>query len=75
MDGFIRRYFLIELIRILHRAVFDTGRTPRAFVLDNVSRLLDQGYIEVSCFPFYTANFSKCQNLYIRMPADLDQFG
>jgi len=32
MDGFILRYFLIKRIGILHRAVFYTGRTPRAFV-------------------------------------------
>ncbi len=33
MDGFILRYFLIKLIRVFDRAVFDTGRTTRAFVL------------------------------------------
>ena len=75
MDGFIRRYFLIELIRILDRAVFCTGRTTRTFVLNNVSGLLGQGYIKVSCFPFDTVNFSIRQNLYVWVPADLDQFG
>ena len=75
MDGFILRYFLIILIRVHDRAVFYTGRTTRAVVFYNVSGLLDQGYLEVSCFPFYTVNFSKGQDLYIWMPADLDQFG
>ena len=75
MDGFILRYFLIKLIRVFDRAVFYTGSTTRAFVLYNVSGLLDQGYLEVSCFPFYTVNFSIGQDLYIGMPADLDQFG
>ena len=75
MDGFILRYFLIKLIRVLDRAVFYTGSTTRAFVLYNVSGLLDQGYLKVSCFPFYTVNFSIGQDLYIGMPADLDQFG
>ena len=75
MDGFILRYFLIKWIRAFDRAVCYTGRTTRAFVLYNVSGLLGQGDRKVSCFPFYTVNFSKCQNLYIWMPADLDQFG
>ncbi|MBA7713778.1 hypothetical protein ES703_122788 [subsurface metagenome] len=75
MDGFILRYFLIKLIRVHDRAVFYTGSTTRAFVLYNVSGLLDQGYLKVSCFPFYTLNFSIGQDLDVGMPADLDQFG
>jgi len=75
MDGFILRYFLIKLIRVLDRAVFYTGSTTRAFVLYNVSGLLDQGYLKLSCFPFYTVNFSIGQDLDVGMPADLDQFG
>ena len=75
MDGFIRRYVLIVWIRDLDRAVLYTGSTPRAFVLYNVSGLFIQGDLEVSCFPFYSVNFSIGQDLYIGMPADLDQFG
>ena len=75
MDGFIVRYFLVELIGVLNRAIFYTGRTTRTFLLDNVSGLLGQGYLKISCLPLYTVNFSVCQNLYIWMPADLDQFG
>jgi len=75
MDGFILRYFLIKLIRVFDRAVFYTRRTTRAFALYNISGLFDQGYLEVSCFSFYTVNFSIAQDLYIGMPADLDQFG
>ncbi len=75
MDGFILRYFLIELIRVFDRAVFDTGRTTRAFALYNISGLFNQGDLEVPCFSFYTVNFSIRQDLYIGMPADLDQFG
>ncbi len=75
MDGFILRYFPIKLVRILDRAVFYAGRTTRAFVLYNVSGLLDQGYPKISCLSLYTVNFSIGQDLYIRMPADLDQFG
>jgi hypothetical protein len=63
------------LIRVHDRAVFHTGSTTPAFVLYNVSGLFNQGYPEVSCFPFYTVNFSIGQDLYIGMPADLDQFG
>ena len=66
---------MIVWIRDLDRAVLYTGSTTLAFVLYNVSGLLDQGYLKVSCFPFYTVNFSIGQDLYIGMPADLDQFG
>ncbi len=75
MDGFILRYFLIKLIRVFDRAVFYTGSTTRALALCNISGLFNQGYLEVSCFSFYTVNFSIGQDLYIGMPADLDQFG
>jgi hypothetical protein len=75
MDGFILRYFLIKLIRVFDRAVFYAGRTTRAFALYNISGLFNQGYLEVSCFPYYTVNFSIRQDLYIGIPADLDQFG
>ena len=66
---------MIVWIWDLDRAVLYTGRTTRAFVLYNVSRLFIQGDLEVSCLPFYTVNFSIGQDLYIGMPADLDQFG
>ena len=75
MDGFIRRYVLIIWIRDQDRAVFYTGCTTRAFVLYNVSGLFSKRYLEVSCFPFYTIRFSIGKDLYIGMPADLDQFG
>ncbi len=75
MDGFILRYFLIKLIRVFDRAVFDTGRTTRAFVLQDIPGFPDQRYLKVSWFPCYTVNFSIGQNLDIGMPADLDQFG
>ena len=66
---------MIVWIRDLDRAVLYTGSTPRAFVLYNVSGLFIQGDLEVSCFPFYSVNFRIGQDLYIGMPADLDQFG
>ena len=75
MDGFVLRYLLIKLIRVLDRAVLYTGSTTGAFVLYDISGFFNQGYLEVSCFPFYTVNFSIGQDLYIGMPADLDQFG
>jgi hypothetical protein len=66
---------LIVGIRDLDRTVLYTGRATRAFSLYNVSGLFVQGDLEVSCFSFYTVNFSVGQDLYIGMPADLDQFG
>jgi len=75
MDGFVLRYLLIEFVRVMNRAVFSTGRAPRAPVLYDVPGVLDQRDPEVSRFAFDTVNFSMCQDLYVRMPADLDQFG
>jgi hypothetical protein len=75
MNGFILRYLLIKLIRVFDRAVFYAGRTTRAFALYNVSGLFSQGDLKVSCFPDDTINLSIRQDLYIGMPADLDQFG
>jgi hypothetical protein len=57
MDGFVLRKLLVEWIGVVDRAVFDTGRAPGAFVLDNVPGLFNQADLEVSCFPFDTVNF------------------
>jgi hypothetical protein len=75
MDGFIVRYFLIILIRVFGRAILYTSSTTGAFVLQDISGLFNQRYLEVSFFPCYTVNFSIRQDLYIGMPADLDQLG
>jgi hypothetical protein len=74
MDGFILRYFLIILVRVFGRAVFYARSTTRAFILKNIPWLSSQGYLKVSYFPFYTVDFSIGEDLYIGMPADLDQF-
>ena len=75
MNGFVFRYFLVKGVRVFHRAVFYTGRTPRASILDNVSGLFCQGDLKVPGDPFDTVDFGKGENLYVWMPADLDQFG
>jgi len=75
MDGFVLRYLLIEFVRVMNRAVFSTGRAPRAPVLYDVPGVLDQRDPEVSRLAFDTVNFGMRQDLYVRMPADLDQFG
>jgi len=66
---------LIIWIRYHDRTVLYTGSTTRAFVQINISGLFNQRYREVSCFALYTVNISIGQDLYIGMPADLDQFG
>ncbi len=75
MDGLVIGYILIEWIGKLHRAGFYTGSTAHAFVFDDVPGLLGQSYLESPLFPFYTVYFSIGQNLYVRLPVDLDQFG
>jgi hypothetical protein len=66
---------LIVWIRDLDGAVLYTGRTTCAIVLYNVSGLFIQGDLEIPCLPFDAVYFSISQDLYVRMPADLDQFG
>jgi hypothetical protein len=75
VDGLILGYFLVIFIRILDRAVFDTYCTTRALLLQDIPGFLRQRYGKVSCFPFDTVNFGIRKNFYVRMPADLDQFG
>ena len=75
MDGLVVRYLLIESIRVLDGAVFYTGRTTGAFVLQDVPGPLDQGDPKVSRLAFYTGNVSIGQDFYVGVPADLDQFG
>jgi hypothetical protein len=75
MDGFILRYFLIEFVRVFHGTVLHTGGATRTLVLNDVSGFSDERYLKVPRISFYTVNFSIRQNLYVWMPADLDQFG
>jgi hypothetical protein len=75
VNRFILRYVLIEFIGVFDRAVFYTGGTTRAFLLQDIPGLLGKGYLKVSYFSLYTVNFSIGENLYIGMPADLDQLG
>jgi hypothetical protein len=75
MYCFILRYVLIKLIRVFDRAVFYTGSTTRAFALYDISGLFNQRNFEVSFFPCYTVNLGIGQDLYVGMPADLDQLG
>ena len=75
MDRFILRYVLIKFIGVFDRAVLYTGSTTRAFVLQNIPGLFSKRYLKVSYFSLYTVNFSIGENLYIGMPADLDQLG
>jgi hypothetical protein len=57
MYGFVRRYFLIEAIRIGDRTIFYAGRASRAFILANIPGLPNQCYLEVSRVPLDAINF------------------
>jgi hypothetical protein len=74
MDSLVGRYFLIERVGIADRTAFDTGGAAPAFILDNVSGFFRQCYPEVTRFAFDAIDFGIAQYLYVRMPADLDQF-
>jgi hypothetical protein len=49
--------------------------TPRADVRINVTRTIGQGDLEIARLTFHLFNFAVGNNIYVVMPADLDQFG
>jgi len=75
VDRLVLRYVLVELVRVFDGAVFNTDRTARALVLPDVSGFSLEGYLEVAFFPCDVLYFRIRQYFYVRMPADLDQFG
>jgi len=58
MYGFVRRYFLIEAIRICDWTIFYAGRTSCAFILANIPGLSNQRYLKVSRLALDAINFS-----------------
>jgi hypothetical protein len=74
MNGLVHGDFLVKPIRVLYRAVFDTGGAACAFVFYDISRTGFKGDGKVPLFTFYRVYFRECQNLNVGMPADLDQF-
>jgi hypothetical protein len=66
---------LIVRIGDLDGAVLETGRTPRTFVLINVSGLSVQGYPEVPRFALDPDNFGIAQNVYVGMSAAFNELG
>jgi hypothetical protein len=56
MYGFVRRYFLIEAIRIGDWTIFYAGRTVN--ILANIPGLSNQRYLKVSRVPLDAINFS-----------------
>jgi hypothetical protein len=75
MDRLVHRYFLIVLVRIFGGTIFYAGGATRTFVLKDIPWLLSQGYLETSYLPLHALDFGVGEDLYIWMPADLDQFG
>jgi len=74
MNSLTWRYILIKWIRIFNRTILNTSIATGAFILDNIARLFGQGDLKISTFTFYTFDFGIGKNLYVGMPADLDQF-
>jgi len=74
VDGLIFRYGLVELVRVLHRAVFHAGGTTPAFVLVDIAGLLDQCDLEITSLAFDATDFGVGQYLDVLLPVDLDQF-
>ena len=75
MDCFVLAKILIERIWNLDRAIFYANGTAGAFVLNYVSWFLNQRYIEITSLTVNALDLSICQDLYVWVPADLDQLG
>jgi hypothetical protein len=75
VHGLVAGYVLVEPIGVLYRAVLYAGGAARAFVLDDVARFFGQRDRKVACLSVYTIDFGIRENVYVGMPADLDQFG
>jgi hypothetical protein len=74
MHGFVVRYPLIIGIGIVNRTIFNACGTPRTFVLDDVAGFGGQRDFEITRLSLNAVHVGECQNLYVWMPADLDQF-
>jgi hypothetical protein len=72
--GFIFGNILVELVRILGRAVLNACCTACAQVLFDISGFTVQGNMEITSLTLDVIYLSVSQYLYVRMPADLDQF-
>jgi len=57
------------------RANFGTISTPRTFVRIDISRTFVQGDLKIAGFAGYFFNLGDGVELYVNVPADLDQFG
>jgi len=60
VNGFVVGQVLVIGIGNLNGAIPDTGVTPRADVLDDITRFFDESDVEVSGFSFDTLNFCVC---------------
>ncbi len=75
MDRFVLGNFLIVLIRVLSGTVLYASGATSAFILTDIPWLSSEAYFEVPDFAFYGVDFSIGEDLYIWVPADLDQLG
>ncbi len=74
MNCLVKGDLLVILIWILNRAVFNAYCASCALILFDVSWFPDQCYIKITYLTLYLVDLSIGENLYIWMPADLDQF-
>jgi len=74
MNCLVEGYLLVILVWILDRTVFNTCCTACAFILFYIPWFPYECYIEITYLTLYLVNLSIGENLYIWMPADLDQF-
>ncbi len=75
VNGLARGQVLIEGIGNLDRAVIHADVAARAFLLDDVSGLFDQGDLEVSRLSFDPVDFGIGQDLDIGIPRAFDELG
>jgi len=66
--------FILPGFYCIKLAYFLTNSAARAFFFNDVPGLFVQGDFEITSRAFHAVNFGVCQDFYVGVPADLDQF-
>ncbi|MBA7610842.1 hypothetical protein ES703_18056 [subsurface metagenome] len=74
-DTFDNGQALIIGIEHLYRAVLGTGPAADTQVLLHISRLLEQGHVEIARLPLDLLDIVIGQDRYVQVPGTLDEFG
>jgi hypothetical protein len=74
MDGLTAGDRLVERVRVGNRAIFDAGSAAAAFIFPDIPGFLDEPDFEVPRLTLDRLDLGMGEDLYVFLPADLDQF-